>query len=202
LGHEELDMSVLDRLLRKDSATSTLSSAPELVNPVLVITKMERRDVREIMPIENALYPKPWTERVFTEEIEMMQRRHRLYLVGRIGRTLVGYCGLLFADDAAHVTNIAVHPQWQHRGIATEFMLELSARAVDLGFESLTLEVRHTNVAAQQLYRRFGFVPAGVRKKYYENTDDAIVMWCQDIQTSEFRDRLRSIEATRPRHEQ
>jgi ribosomal-protein-alanine N-acetyltransferase len=48
------------------------------------------------------------------------------------------------------------------------------------------------------LYRRFGFVPAGVRRKYYENTDDAIVMWCQDIQDEAFRDRLRNIEKTRP----
>jgi ribosomal-protein-alanine N-acetyltransferase len=62
----------------------------------------------------------------------------------------------------------------------------------------LTLEVRHTNTAAQELYRRFGFVPAGVRRKYYENTDDAIVMWCQDIQQDAFRQRLRNIEKTRP----
>lgn len=187
-------MSVLDRLLRKDDA-----SLQRTENPMLVVSRMERRDLREIMPIENAVYPKPWTERVFSDEIDMMRRNQRLYLVGRVGRVLVGYCGLLFADDAAHVTNIAVHPEWRHRGIAIEFMLELSMRAVELGFASLTLEVRHTNVAAQELYRRFGFVPAGVRKKYYENTDDAIVMWCQDIQTEAFTQRLQAIESTRPR---
>jgi ribosomal-protein-alanine N-acetyltransferase len=187
-------MSVLDRLLRKDDV-------PQRGNPVLEITVMERRDLREVLPIEHAVYPKPWTERVFVDEIAMMKRDQRLYLVGRIGRTLVGYCGLLFADDAAHVTNIAVHPEWRHRGIATEFMLELAHRAVERGFASLTLEVRHTNTAAQELYRRFGFVPAGVRKKYYENTDDAIVMWCQDIQQPEFAARLIEIEATRPRRQ-
>jgi ribosomal-protein-alanine N-acetyltransferase len=78
-------------------------------------------------------------------------------------------------------------------------MLELAERAIALGYVSFTLEVRHTNAAAQELYRRFGFVPAGVRKKYYENTDDAIVMWCQDIQGDEFAQRLRAIEASRPR---
>jgi ribosomal-protein-alanine N-acetyltransferase len=186
-------MSVLDRLLRRDDV-------PMADNPVLEISVMERRDLREVLAIEHAVYPKPWTERVFIDEIAMMKRKQRLYLVGRVGRTVVGYCGLLFADDAAHVTNIAVHPDWRHRGIATEFMLELAERAIELGFASLTLEVRHTNTAAQELYRRFGFVPAGVRKKYYENTDDAIVMWCQDIQESAFAERLRSIESTRPRH--
>jgi ribosomal-protein-alanine N-acetyltransferase len=48
------------------------------------------------------------------------------------------------------------------------------------------------------LYRRFGFAPAGIRRKYYENTDDAIVMWCQDIQTDEYRLRLEAITDTRP----
>jgi ribosomal-protein-alanine N-acetyltransferase len=196
LGDEEFAVSVLDRLLRKDDAPRD-----EPGNPLLVIDRMERRDLREVMPIEEAIYPKPWTERVFIDEIEMMRRGQRLYLVGRVGRTLVGYCGLLFADDAAHVTNIAVHPDWRSRGIATEFMLELAERAIEAGFGALTLEVRHTNVAAQELYRRFGFVPAGVRKRYYENTDDAIVMWCQDIQSEAFADRLRSIESTRPRGE-
>jgi len=197
LGDEEFGVSVLDRLLRKEEVTPRGSA-----NPVLVISRMDRRDIREVMPIENAVYPKPWTERVFTDEIEMMRRDQRLYLVGRVGRTLVGYCGLLYADDAAHVTNIAVHPEWRSRGIATEFMLELTERAIAAGFASLTLEVRHTNEDAQGLYRRFGFVPAGVRKRYYENTDDAIVMWCQDIQSAAYTERLRSIESTRPRRAQ
>ncbi|MFM8776816.1 MAG: ribosomal-protein-alanine N-acetyltransferase RimI, partial [Actinomycetota bacterium] len=62
---------------------------------------------------------------------------------------------------------------------------------------AMTLEVRHTNISAQNLYRRFGFVPAGVRKKYYENRDDAIVMWCAGVQQQEFTDRLRKIELSR-----
>ena len=61
----------------------------------------------------------------------------------------------------------------------------------------MTLEVRHTNTTAQKLYERFGFVPAGVRKKYYENRDDAIVMWCADVQQQEFGARLRQIESSR-----
>ena len=61
----------------------------------------------------------------------------------------------------------------------------------------MTLEVRHTNMSAQKLYERFGFVPVGVRKKYYENRDDAIVMWCADVQQQEFSNRLRQIERSR-----
>jgi ribosomal-protein-alanine N-acetyltransferase len=61
----------------------------------------------------------------------------------------------------------------------------------------MTLEVRHTNVAAQELYRRFGFVPAGVRRKYYENRDDAIIMWCHGVNTDEFLQRVRHIQGSR-----
>ena len=70
--------------------------------------------------------------------------------------------------------------------------------ARERGFQDITLEVRNTNAAAQDLYRRFGFVPAGIRKKYYENTDDAIVMWCQDVQSEAFAERIREIARTRP----
>jgi ribosomal-protein-alanine N-acetyltransferase len=188
-------MSILDRLIKKVDAGNTQHSQ---THPVLEVAQMHRRDIRDIMPIEEVVYPKPWTQKVFADEIEMMNRGHRYYAVAHIGRELVGYCGLLFADTDAHVTNIAVHPDWQQRGIATELMLELAWHARQRKCEALTLEVRHTNTAAQELYRRFGFVPAGVRRKYYENTDDAIVMWCQDIQDDAFRDRLRSIEKTRP----
>jgi ribosomal-protein-alanine N-acetyltransferase len=119
-------------------------------------------------------------------------------MVAYVDDTMVGYAGLMFAGDDAHITNIAVDPEWQGRGVATEMMLDLGFLAHDRGCDAMTLEVRHTNNAAQQLYRRFGFVPAGVRKRYYENTDDAIIMWAHGVNTSEFVDRLRLIESRRP----
>jgi ribosomal-protein-alanine N-acetyltransferase len=183
-------MSILDRLIRREE--------PQPTNPVLEVSMLARKHIRDIMPIEEAVYPKPWTAKVFSEEIDMMMRGRRHYVVAHIGRDLVGYCGLLFAEQDAHITNIAVHPKWQKRGIATELMLELAYEARERKCEALTLEVRHTNKAAQELYRRFGFAPAGIRRKYYENTDDAIVMWCQDIQTDEYRRRLEAITETRP----
>ena len=66
--------------------------------------------------------------------------------------------------------------------------------AVRRGVNDMTLEVRVSNSAAQGLYRSFGFAPAGVRKRYYENTEDAIVMWCHDIHTDEYAARLAAIE--------
>jgi ribosomal-protein-alanine N-acetyltransferase len=149
------------------------------------------------MPIEEVVYPRPWTLGVFHAEIELVRREQRFYIVGQIGEEVVGYGGLLFTPDDAHVTNIAVHPEWQRRGIATDLLLELAWKARERECQALTLEVRMSNTPAQELYRRFGFAPAGVRKKYYENVEEAMVMWCHEVSSPEYGARLREIETER-----
>jgi ribosomal-protein-alanine N-acetyltransferase len=78
-------------------------------------------------------------------------------------------------------------------------MLALARDAIARGVVGLTLEVRVGNVPAQELYRKFGFVPAGIRKNYYvETNEDALVMWAHDIDTDEYEQRLDRIEAGIP----
>ncbi len=77
--------------------------------------------------------------------------------------------------------------------MATRLLGALAGEAIGHGCAAWTLEVRATSHGAQQLYRRFGFVPAGVRKKYYENDIDAIVMWCHDIQSADYARRLEEL---------
>jgi len=169
------------------------------VRPVDALTTetMRRRHLRRVLEIEEQLYPRPWTPRTFASELQQMKNGIRYYLVAYVGDIMAGYGGLMFSGEDAHVTNVAVDPDFQGRGVATEIMLDLCTIARDRGCTAMTLEVRHTNVAAQNLYRRFGFVPAGIRKKYYENTDDAIIMWAHGVDTDEFRDRLQLIEMRR-----
>ena len=164
----------------------------------LTTETMRRRHLRRVLEIEEQLYPRPWTPRTFSSELAEMKAGNRYYLVAYVGDSMVGYGGLMFSGDDAHITNLAVDPQWQGRGVATEMMLDLSILAHDRGCTAMTLEVRHTNTAAQELYRRFGFVPAGIRKRYYENKDDAIIMWAHGIDTPEYMERIRLIEARRP----
>ena len=193
-------MSILGRLLRTNRRAS---GRPFRGNPdddtaeLLVIEPMHRSHLARVMEIEKTAYPKPWTEGVFADELSMQNRGSRYYLVALLGDHLVGYGGMIYMDDAAHITNVTVDVSMRRRGIATELLLDLSWEARRAGMKSLTLEVRESNVSAQSLYRRFGFVPVGVRAKYYENRDDAIVMWCTDIQGDEFRERLQLIEAER-----
>ena len=124
----------------------------------LAVEPLRRRHLAEILPIEQASYPLPWTIGVFQSEIEMMRRGERHYLVARDGHDIVGYAGLLFAVGDAHVTNIAVASSRQRQGIATRLLAELAWAAIDRGCDALTLEVRVSNVGAQALYREFGFI--------------------------------------------
>lgn len=174
-------MSVLARLLRRADGGA------------VTIEPMRRRHLAAVMPIESVSYPRPWPIGVFQSEIEMMRRGERHYIVAREDGAIVGYGGVMFVLDDAHVTNIAVAAKRQRSGIATRVLAELAWQAIDHGCQALTLEVRASNTGAQALYHQFGFVPAGVRQKYYENSDDAIVMWCNDLALPEYRQRLREL---------
>jgi [ribosomal protein S18]-alanine N-acetyltransferase len=157
------------------------------------LSPMRRRHLRNVLRIEQRTYPRPWTYGLFLGEIG--QRATRTYLVARVGVTVVGYAGTFQAVDESHITTIVVDPDWHRRGVATRLLLALARAAVDRGSHSLTLEVRVSNSGAQALYRRFGFVPAGMRKAYYpDNHEDALVMWAHDIDTPDYAARLSAIE--------
>jgi ribosomal-protein-alanine N-acetyltransferase len=161
------------------------------------IGPLKRRHLRQVMRIEQQVYPRPWSLGVFYGELGYRDGS-RCYVAARVGSMVVGYAGLLFADADAHVTNVAVEPAWHRHKLGTRLMLTLARQARLSGSKSMTLEVRVSNAGAQALYTSFGFVPVGVRKKYYENVEDAIVMWAHDIDQPEFASRLRSLEAGIP----
>jgi ribosomal-protein-alanine N-acetyltransferase len=161
------------------------------------IEPFQIRHLREVLPIEQNAYPKPWSRGVFESELRQVSAGSRYYVVARDRtrrRRVVGYAGLWFVHepdgDQAHVTNIVVAPDSRRLGVGARLMTTLARTAIERGCVAWTLEVRASNTAAQELYRQFGFAPAGVRKRYYENTEDAIVMWCHDIAQPEFRERL------------
>lgn len=161
---------------------------------MIELVKMRRRDLRRVLEIEHVVFPEPWSHGVFVSELSL--RKGRDYRVARIGKEMVGYVGLMFVQDEAHVTTVAVAPEHQGRGIGTQIMLGVFGIALEEGSRRVSLEVAVGNERAQALYRRFGFVPIGIRKGYYQLIgEDAIVMWAYDIDTPAFRDRLARIEA-------
>jgi ribosomal-protein-alanine N-acetyltransferase len=172
-------------------------AAPDTL-PTVRIVPMQRRHLRAVLEIDRQVYPRPWSLSLYQGELAMPEHR-RVYLVARVGRRVVGHAGLTYAADEGHVTTVAVDPAWQGRGVATRLLLVLFRSAVAGGARSLTLEVRAGNDTAQRLYRRFGFVEAGVRAGYYtESNEDAVIMWAHDVDTPRYLALLDRIEAEMP----
>jgi [ribosomal protein S18]-alanine N-acetyltransferase len=165
--------------------------------PEIEITRMRRRHLRGIMNIERQVYPRPWSPSLFVSE--MTSGRSRAYLVALEGRAVVGYGGLVSYGDEAHVTTIAVDPEYQRHKIGTRLLYELILEAREMEARAVSLEVRVTNWGAQRMYARFGFRPVGVRKNYYQETnEDAVVMWTENIRAPEYRRLLERIMAAAP----
>jgi ribosomal-protein-alanine N-acetyltransferase len=184
--------------LRRGGVTVAVRVPEEPVrSPAVQLTPMRRRHLRTVLRIEAQVYPRPWSLRLFMSELAL--RATRSYTAATVDGGVVGYSGLMVTGEDAHVTTLAVDPQWHRRGIGSRLLLEMARTAVDRGARHLTLEVRMTNEPAQSLYRKFGFVPAGVRKNYYvETNEDALVMWANDIDTPAYLQRLAGIEAGLP----
>lgn len=160
---------------------------------VVYVVPMRRRHLRAVLRIETLVYPRPWSHSLFLSELAL--RGSRAYFVARVGRDVVGYAGLMLSGDDAHITTIAVDPTNQRHKIGTRLLFVLAREAVARGAHNMTLEVRLSNHPAQDLYRRFGFGPVGVRKNYYQETnEDALVMWVHEIDTSDYEALLAALE--------
>jgi ribosomal-protein-alanine N-acetyltransferase len=158
----------------------------------LEIVPMRRRHVRQVVAIEERIFPRPWSPALYLSELA--SPASRAYLVALVDGAVVGYTGSMLVAGEGHVTTIGVAPEWQRRGIGIKLLYRLVCELRDRGAKALTLEVRMSNTGAQILYRRFGFVPAGVRKNYYpEVNEDGLVMWAYDVDTRSYLERLAEI---------
>jgi ribosomal-protein-alanine N-acetyltransferase len=156
---------------------------------------MHRRHLRSVNGIEQRIFPRPWSQQLYASEIAQPETRR--YFVAVVDNEVVGYIGCMLVLGEGHITTVGVAPEWHRRSLGTQLLLHLIADVRARGATSLTLEVRATNAGAQELYRQFGFVPAGIRKNYYSEVgEDAIVMWAHDVDSEEYRERINRI-ATR-----
>lgn len=138
---------------------------------------MQLKDLDQVMSIEKASYPTPWSRYAFLNELRDNQFAHYYVLEGP-RRRLLGYAGMWIVLEEAHITNVAVHPEHRGQQLGRTLLQHLMDQAVALGATRMTLEVRVSNEIARDLYLKMGFTPAGVRKGYYIDTrEDAIIMW-------------------------
>ncbi len=140
------------------------------------IRAAERRDVSELLVLEEAQFPEPWTRGMLLDEITNVENRR--YTVAVVEGRIIGYLGVMFVLDELHVNTIGTLVGEEGRGIASSLLDDAWRDARERGIVRATLEVAVDNVRAQRLYFRYGFKPVGVRKNYYERThQDALVLW-------------------------
>lgn len=154
---------------------------------VTTIRPMTHEDLTEVVALEAALQPRPWSEQVIRDELDA---ENRVYLVAEISNGLAAFAGVMVISDEAHVTNLLVAEERRGEGIGRELMIALLEAAVAQGARHVTLEVRTGNEAARALYARLGLVPVGIRPGYYGD-DDALILWAHDIDRPDYLESLR-----------
>jgi ribosomal-protein-alanine N-acetyltransferase len=145
------------------------------------IRPAEKRDLGDLVAIEAAQFPEPWTKSMLLEEITNHESRR--YTVAEENGVIVGYLGLMFVlKDELHVNTIGTRPGHEGRGVATSLLDEAWTEVRARGVVRATLEVAVSNTRALELYYRYGFAPVGVRRNYYEKTrEDALILWADIV---------------------
>ena len=170
----------------------SLKEWPVLVRPMVL------DDVEEVYRIERATFSMPWSARSFTYDLS--RNPSAFYLVAQARRDLawreapslpdlqeapiLGYGGLWMLVDEGHISTLAVRPGWRGRGLGELLLWHLLQKAVELGAQEATLEVRVSNQAAIALYQKYRFHVVGHRPRYYtDNQEDAFLMTTEPLQT-------------------
>jgi ribosomal-protein-alanine N-acetyltransferase len=173
-----------------------------------IVEPMTLSDLDQVMAIEQATFPLPWSKRAYRYEIvenehsTMLVVRRAPQLAGRTAKWLrslhlakagpvLGYAGFWLLVDDAHVATIAIDPDWRGRGLGEFLLASLLGRARALGAQRATLEVRVSNRTARALYVKYGFQIVERRKRYYsDNNEDGYLMATPPFETAAFRGNL------------
>jgi [ribosomal protein S18]-alanine N-acetyltransferase len=139
----------------------------------VAVRRLTYADLPQVIAIERRAFPAPWSLAMFVLELS---KTSGVCLAAERDGAIVGYCICSRYDQVWHVMNVAADPDLRRQGIAGTLLDHLLD---EVGHDArITLEVRRSNTGAIALYRRYGFLPAGERRRYYQdNGEDAIIMW-------------------------
>lgn len=139
----------------------------------MTFERLEKKYVPAVANIEREAMDEPWSEKMLLDELE---NPFTVFLAGIEGGELLSYAAFRYTLDEGDILNVAVRGDHRAQGLGKETLSALLNEAKRLGVRKLTLEVREDNIPAIRLYTSFGFRREGIRKKYYQNSFDAILM--------------------------
>lgn len=155
-----------------DRESLNMNNSPFSAEPY-TIEKMKPIHLSAVLAIEKKSFPQPWSLSLFMSEFS---NRLATYLVLRIKRKIIGYIGYWNLFEEAHITTFAIHPDFRRQGFGKKLIQYVLNSILNQGCHEVFLEVRISNFPAQNLYRSLGFSSIGIRKKYYSDGEDAIIM--------------------------
>ena len=146
----------------------------------MIIRKAEPKDAGSISKIEELSIKRPWSIVLIENDLE--KNPNASYWVAEEDNEVQGFIGVHNIVGEINITNVAVHPDYRRRGIADELMKAMKAefdarKAAGEDIVGITLEVRKSNTPAIKLYEKYGFKAEGIRKGYYSDGEDAVIMW-------------------------
>ena len=140
---------------------------------MITIREWTEQDIAQIAQLEQRCFEDAWPKELLADVLTYSFLHG--FLIEDDGKIL-GYCCLRILFETADVDNIAVDEAERGKGYGDILLTLMETRAAAMGATECLLEVRVSNVAARGLYEKHGFVEIGVRKKYYSNGEDALVM--------------------------
>ena len=139
----------------------------------IIISEMTHLHLLEIKDVLSSDFDEFWTYSVFETELNNQNSK---YFVALQNNEIVGFAGVWKAVDDIHVTNIVTKISKRHSGIASKLLEELISFSKNENMSSLTLEVNENNLNAIKLYEKYCFKKIGIRKNYYGQNENAIIM--------------------------
>jgi len=141
----------------------------------LILRKMTLDDVPAVVELDQKSFSLPWPERSF--RFELTDNPAARCWVAELDGKVVGMIVVWLIVDEAHVATVATHPEYRRRGVGRRLLAHALRHLIPDGAHSSFLEVRESNLAAQEMYRKFGYEATGRRRHYYrDNDEDAILM--------------------------
>ena len=145
-----------------------------------MIRKMRLEDIVQVIAIDRVSFSLPWPERSF--RFELTDNPASRCWVAEMDGKLVGMIVVWLIVDEVHVATIATHLDFRRQGIAKKLLSHALRQLSNEGAQSSFLEVRASNLAAQEMYRKFGYGESGIRRRYYkDNDEDAILMTLESL---------------------
>ena len=134
---------------------------------------MKKEHIPGLVEVEKQCFDSGYAEKTFLRELE---NKIAIYIVAIEDNQVLGYMGLWNICGGADIIDVAVHKDFRRKGIGEGLMAEMLKACEKENIFEINLEVRASNLAAQNLYKKMGFSEVGLRKLYYENKEDAILM--------------------------